>query len=140
MSAPTRWAHFAKAPISRAMALLISLVLDHPSALRGKFKKKKGNQRPENLLGNFLAISGPAGRGESHYESNRIIGQNQADMAIQLFMQDGVSLDGPVDYRQKYWDITKEQVRTPAGDIVTPCPPAMVNSREKFKYSFIHRI
>lgn len=65
----------------------------------------------------------------SDYESNRIIGQNQADKAIQLFedVRNHVIVDGPVDYRQKYWDITKTIIRTDDGKLVSPCPPAMVN-------------
>ncbi|KAI8369329.1 Neutral/alkaline nonlysosomal ceramidase [Radiomyces spectabilis] len=57
----------------------------------------------------------------SDYESNRIIGQNQAYKALDLF--DGVDdaiINGPVDFRQKYWDITQTKLK--AGRV---CKPAM---------------
>ena len=62
----------------------------------------------------------------SDYESNRIIGQNQADMAIKLFNEATEKLDGPVDFRQKYWDITKTNIVKVDGTRGTPCPAAMV--------------
>ncbi|KAI8138889.1 Neutral/alkaline nonlysosomal ceramidase [Fennellomyces sp. T-0311] len=61
----------------------------------------------------------------SDYESNRIIGQNQADMAIKLFKEATQRLDGPVDFRQKYWDITKAEIVKVDGTHGTPCPAAM---------------
>ncbi|KAI8082858.1 Neutral/alkaline nonlysosomal ceramidase [Halteromyces radiatus] len=42
----------------------------------------------------------------SDYESNRIIGQQQADKAIELFKQEGHSLSGTIDFRNKFFDIT----------------------------------
>ncbi|KAI7851491.1 Neutral/alkaline nonlysosomal ceramidase [Circinella umbellata] len=45
----------------------------------------------------------------SDLESNRIIGQNQADMAIKLYNDNSsniMSVGGPIDFRQKYWDIS----------------------------------
>ncbi|KAG2219529.1 hypothetical protein INT45_003094 [Circinella minor] len=61
----------------------------------------------------------------SDYESNRIIGQNQADMAIKLFKEATHKLNGPVDFRQKYWDITKEKIKKLDGSIGNPCRAAM---------------
>ncbi|KAI9468209.1 Neutral/alkaline nonlysosomal ceramidase [Zychaea mexicana] len=61
----------------------------------------------------------------SDYESNRIIGKNQADMATKLFKEATHKLDGPVDFRQKYWDITKAQIRKVDGTVGTPCRAAM---------------
>ncbi|KAI9311080.1 Neutral/alkaline nonlysosomal ceramidase [Dichotomocladium elegans] len=61
----------------------------------------------------------------SDYESNRIIGQRQADKALQLFSEAYDVLDGPVDFRQKYWDITKERIKKRDGTWGYPCPSAL---------------
>ncbi|KAI8390988.1 Neutral/alkaline nonlysosomal ceramidase [Radiomyces spectabilis] len=63
-----------------------------------------------------------------HYETNRIIGQNQATKAIELFRQQRdmpTYVSGVIDFRHQYWDITKATVRTTDGDLVHPCLPAM---------------
>ncbi|KAL0078298.1 Neutral/alkaline nonlysosomal ceramidase [Phycomyces blakesleeanus] len=82
-----------------------------------------------------------------HFESNRIIGQNQATRALELFGQKRkgkaipasvsasastsasvpvpISVQGKVDFRQKYWDITKEVVITANGTKGLLCDPAM---------------
>ena len=67
----------------------------------------------------------------SDLESNRIIGQNQADMAIKLYNDDSfnvMSVDGPIDYRQKFWDISTAVVKRDNGTIAPLCAPAMVSS------------
>ncbi|KAG0180502.1 hypothetical protein DFQ29_000591 [Apophysomyces sp. BC1021] len=63
----------------------------------------------------------------SDYESNRIIGQNQADKALELFSQPALSVvDGPIDYRQMFWDITNVTLRRSDGAVTgSLCLPAM---------------
>ncbi|KAJ8662384.1 hypothetical protein O0I10_002078 [Lichtheimia ornata] len=60
-------------------------------------------------------------------ESNRIIGQNQADKAIELFEHGDelMKLSGPIDYRQKFWHISKAVVNREDGTNVSLCPSAM---------------
>lgn len=66
----------------------------------------------------------------SDLESNRIIGQNQADKAIELFNDKSqkMTLSGPIDYRSKFWDISNAVVNRSDGTNVSLCPPAMVSS------------
>ena len=78
-------------------------------------------------------------------ESNRIIGQNQADKAIELFEHGDklMTLSGPIDYRQKFWHISKAVVNREDGTNVSLCPAAMgygfgrqsMNSCIKMSYS-----
>ena len=66
----------------------------------------------------------------SDLESNRIIGQNQADKAVELVSDASseiMKLDGPIDFRQKYWDITKAVVQNADGTNAKLCEPAMVS-------------
>ena len=65
----------------------------------------------------------------SDYESNRIIGQRQADLAIELLENADHMVQGPVDFRQKYWDITKTIIKKRDGMLGTPCPAAIVSIR-----------
>ncbi|KAI9016486.1 Neutral/alkaline nonlysosomal ceramidase [Phycomyces nitens] len=60
-----------------------------------------------------------------HFESNRIIGLNQATRALDLFGQKSIDVHGKVDFRQKYWDITKQVVITANGTKGLLCDPAM---------------
>ncbi|KAG2203906.1 hypothetical protein INT47_007489 [Mucor saturninus] len=46
----------------------------------------------------------------SGIESNRIIGENQALKALELYTSESTQVDGTVDYVQRYWDITKAVV------------------------------
>lgn len=64
----------------------------------------------------------------SDLESNRIIGQNQADKAIELFDHGDklMTLSGPIDYRQKYWDISNAVINHEDGTNASTCPAAMV--------------
>lgn len=64
----------------------------------------------------------------SDLESNRIIGQNQADKAIELFDHGDklMTLSGPIDYRQKYWDISNAVIKREDGTNASLCPAAMV--------------
>ncbi|CDS09532.1 hypothetical protein LRAMOSA10892 [Lichtheimia ramosa] len=61
----------------------------------------------------------------SDYESNRIIGQRQADFAIELLKNADHMVQGPVDFRQKYWDITKTIIKKRDGTFGSPCPAAI---------------
>lgn len=49
-------------------------------------------------------------------------------MAIELFRHATQTVQGPIDFRQKYWDITKETIVAPDGRRITPCLPAVVKS------------
>ena len=74
----------------------------------------------------------------SDLESNRIIGQNQADMAIKLYNDHSsniMSVGGPIDYRQKYWDISTVVIQRENGTTASLCPPAMVNSNTILNYA-----
>ncbi|CAO3701090.1 unnamed protein product [Rhizopus stolonifer] len=61
----------------------------------------------------------------SDLESNRIIGQNQAHKALELYKQASVLENGPVDHVQLYWDITKTTVSYKDGRKGHTCYPAM---------------
>lgn len=66
-------------------------------------------------------------------ESNRIIGENQALKALELYntsSSSGTPVQGKVDFVQRYWGITKTVV-THHGEKVKLCAPAMVRRRDK---------
>lgn len=67
--------------------------------------------------------------------SNKIIGQNQADMAVRLFDGQTSPVHGPVDYRQIYWDITNEVVLAKNGSLLHLCNPAMVSQCDGIGYT-----
>ncbi|CEI92025.1 hypothetical protein RMCBS344292_06299 [Rhizopus microsporus] len=61
----------------------------------------------------------------SDLESNRIIGENQALKALELFQQGTPLTAVQLDYAQLYWDITKSVVTDKFGNQVRTCYPAM---------------
>ncbi|KAG0745773.1 hypothetical protein G6F57_009900 [Rhizopus arrhizus] len=61
----------------------------------------------------------------SDLESNRIIGQNQAYKALELYHQGTPLTTTQLDYAQLYWDITKSTVSYKHGNKVNTCYPAM---------------
>ncbi|KAI9246369.1 Neutral/alkaline nonlysosomal ceramidase [Sporodiniella umbellata] len=61
----------------------------------------------------------------SDLESNRIIGQNQAYKALELYNQASVLENGPLDYVQLFWDITNTSVDYQHGHHTKTCLPAM---------------
>ncbi|KAI9487247.1 MAG: Neutral/alkaline nonlysosomal ceramidase [Benjaminiella poitrasii] len=69
---------------------------------------------------------GPAWK-KSDLESNRIIGENQAYKALELYntYSDSIPVNGKIDYVQRYWDITKAVVTDKNGARVQLCYPAM---------------
>lgn len=71
-----------------------------------------------------LCIRGP-GWEISDIESNRIIGENQALKAMELYLSSSIEVEGTVDYAQRYWDITKTIV-TNDNDKQKLCAAAMV--------------
>jgi neutral ceramidase len=63
----------------------------------------------------------------SDLESNRIIGENQALKALELYNASSFTpVQGKIDIAQRYWDITKTIVEH-EGEKVKLCAPAMVS-------------
>lgn len=64
----------------------------------------------------------------SDLESNKIIGENQAFRALELYnaKRAAIPMKGKVDYAQLYWDITKAVVVDKNGERHHLCYPAMV--------------
>lgn len=70
---------------------------------------------------------------KSDLQSNRIIGENQAFKALELYHArlSANPVQGKVDFVQRYWDITKSVVMDENGDPHQLCYPAMVNKHTK---------
>jgi neutral ceramidase len=62
---------------------------------------------------------------EDHFESTRIIGEKQSDVAINLFQSAKERVLGKVSFRQTYVDMTKLSVKLSSGEVVHTCPPAV---------------
>ncbi|KAI8637597.1 Neutral/alkaline nonlysosomal ceramidase [Parasitella parasitica] len=64
---------------------------------------------------------------KSDLQSNRIIGENQAFKALELYhaILSAQPVQGKVDFVQRYWDITKAIVKDQNGDQHKLCYPAM---------------
>ncbi|CAO3612620.1 unnamed protein product [Cunninghamella blakesleeana] len=64
-----------------------------------------------------------------HLESNRIIGENQGGKAIELYEQakknDKYNINGPVDHRQVFWNVSHSKILQSDGSYHSLCPPAM---------------
>ncbi|CAO3643586.1 unnamed protein product [Cunninghamella echinulata] len=64
-----------------------------------------------------------------HLESNRIIGENQGKKAMELYEQakkyDKYNIEGPIDYRQVYWNVSHSKILQSDGSYHSLCPPAM---------------
>ncbi|KAI8332592.1 Neutral/alkaline nonlysosomal ceramidase [Chlamydoabsidia padenii] len=128
-------------------AYLTDQVMNPPGTLSGKGKfvaafaqSNEGDVSP-NTLGSFctgtnISCDGSKndtcpkgssciGRGPgwetSDYESNRIIGQQQSDKAIEMYKKKGTPLQGIIDSRSKVFDMTKVVIN----GTTHPCPPAM---------------
>lgn len=65
-------------------------------------------------------------------QSNRIIGENQAFKALELYYArlSAQPVQGKIDFVQRYWDITQSVVMDQNGDPHPLCFPAMVNKRQ----------
>ncbi|KAI8067907.1 Neutral/alkaline nonlysosomal ceramidase [Gongronella butleri] len=64
----------------------------------------------------------------SDLESNRMIGQQQAFKALDLYREartSNVSLAGPIDFRQVYWDVPNTKLPQADGSSHNLCLPAM---------------
>lgn len=72
----------------------------------------------------------------SDLESNRIIGENQALKALELFQQGTPLTAVQLDYTQLYWDITKSVVTDKFGNQARTCYPAMVSTMNKLKHMY----
>ncbi|KAI7902015.1 Neutral/alkaline nonlysosomal ceramidase [Cokeromyces recurvatus] len=85
-----------------------------------------GTRDSKCAKGHYCVGRGPAWK-KSDLESNRIIGQNQAYKALQLYDGQQVAnpVNGKVDYVQRYWDITKTIITDKNGVKVQLCHPAM---------------
>lgn len=78
---------------------------------------------------NWLLLKrGPAWP-KSDLQSNRIIGENQAFKALELYHArlSAQPVQGKVDFVQRYWDITQSVVMDEHGNPHQLCYPAMVN-------------
>lgn len=74
---------------------------------------------------NLQPGSGPT---EDEFENTRIIGLRQADKALSLSSQSSAGLQGPVDYRMRYVDMSQVTVAgtyTPDGQEHVTCPAAL---------------
>lgn len=74
---------------------------------------------------NLKPGSGPT---EDEFENTRLIGLRQADKAMALSNQSKQSLQGPVDHRMRYVDMSQVQVSgayTPDGQLHHTCPAAL---------------
>lgn len=86
--------------------------------------------KPHFNLGKF--IRGP-GWETSDIESNRIIGENQALKALELYTSESIEVEGTVDFVQRYWDITKTIVTN--NDVQSKmCAAAMVRYTRSSRY------
>ncbi|KAK7494429.1 hypothetical protein BaRGS_00014321 [Batillaria attramentaria] len=72
---------------------------------------------------NELCIA--SGPGKDMYESTQIIGRNQFNKAMELYLGSGTKLTGPVDFRHTYVDMTNVQVKLNGTTTVKTCKPAM---------------
>lgn len=69
-----------------------------------------------------------SGPGKDMEESCKIIGEKQFELAKSL-MEDAVeSIEGPIDFRHSFVDMSKLNVTISSGETVTLCSPAMGNS------------
>lgn len=90
--------------------------------------------KPHFNLGKF--IRGP-GWETSDIESNRIIGENQALKALELYTSESIEVEGTVDFVQRYWDITKTIVTN--NDVQSKmCVAAMVRYIRSSRYHGIN--
>ncbi len=62
---------------------------------------------------------------EDHFASTKIIGQRQSDKAIDLFQTATKKVDGKIDYRQAYVDMSSLGVVLTSGEVVSTCPAAV---------------
>jgi neutral ceramidase len=60
-----------------------------------------------------------------HFASTKIIGQRQSDKAIDLFQTATKKVDGKIDYRQAYVDMSSLGVVLTSGEVVSTCPAAV---------------
>jgi neutral ceramidase len=77
---------------------------------------------------NLKPGSGPT---EDEFENTRLIGLRQADKALALSTQSSTPLQGAVDYRQRYVNMSQVAVSgtyTPDGQAHTTCPAALGSS------------
>lgn len=79
--------------------------------------KSTCNGKCENCIG-----SGP---GKDMFESTQIIGQNQYNFAKVLMQNKQEFVDGPIDYRHSFVDMSKLNVTLSTGRKVQLCSPAM---------------
>jgi neutral ceramidase len=89
------------------------------SGLPCDFNHSTCNGRNELCVGR-----GPAYPGD-HFASTKIIGQRQSDKAIDLFQTATKKVDGKIDYRQAYVDMSSLGVLLTSGEVVSTCPAAV---------------
>lgn len=65
------------------------------------------------------------GPGKDMFESTKIIGQKQYDLAKILLQNATTHLDGPVAFRHSFVDMSNLTVVLDNGDIVHTCPAAL---------------
>ncbi|MBI2734431.1 MAG: neutral/alkaline ceramidase [Aquabacterium sp.] len=89
-----------------------------------------GQTNPGDMSPN-LNLKPGSGPTDDEFENTRIIGQRQADKALQLSAQSSSSLQGAVDYRMRYVNMSQVTVSgayTPDGQPHTTCPAALGTS------------
>ncbi|GFO12902.1 LOW QUALITY PROTEIN: neutral ceramidase-like [Plakobranchus ocellatus] len=72
---------------------------------------------------NELCIA--SGPGKDMFESTQIIARNQYKKATDLYNSAKIKLNGPVDFRHTYVDMTKQNVTLPDGSIGHTCKTSM---------------
>ncbi|KAG0608840.1 hypothetical protein M758_8G137400 [Ceratodon purpureus] len=60
-----------------------------------------------------------------HFESTRIIGEKQTEVAIKLFQMAKVQVIGKISYKQTYINMSRLAVNLPSGEVVSTCPAAV---------------
>ncbi|KAK6169103.1 hypothetical protein SNE40_020219 [Patella caerulea] len=66
-----------------------------------------------------------SGPGKDMFDSTRIIAQNQYNKALELYNSATVKINGPVDFRHTYVDMTNVRVKVNSTTTVKTCKPAM---------------
>lgn len=122
--------HSVQVPISLVMGQRMIPALKGHLALEGNTLY---HVFPTLLLTRSFVIVLHRGPGweTSDYESNRIIGQQQSDMALELYKTKGAPLTGVIDSRSKIFDMTTIIVN----GTNHLCPPAMGFAFGKFRPS-----
>lgn len=65
------------------------------------------------------------GPGQDMFESTEIIGRKQYELSLKLFHNASARLQGPVDYRHAFIDMSNQDVVLDDGSVGKTCTPAL---------------